>query len=431
LKYAFIAAATSKESAYEHVIQGKEHGALTYFLAQQLRAAKAGATYRDVMDGVITNVSANYPLQHPQLEGTEADQNVFGDASSLAGTYVEVLSVAGAKVTLATGGVQGATVGSVYDVYPPGSKKFAPPDQPVVKVRLTKVDDFSSEGAVLPGGKIPGANLATASRAVEREHRYASANLAVFIDGADSSPALRDIRSALQPLKYISIVSNRKVCQVQLKQVPGGVELLAPDSSLLSPPHDASDKAGVDHLVDEVKAWAKYFNILAIRNAATGIELQFAVSPARGAPGRPGNPVAVVEGQKVVATLQNNADRDLYIAILDLSSDGSISVVYPTDQGAKEVLKTGSTLTQDFTVSVVQGRTQETDILKVFASYKPIDLSSLNQNSIRGAAIETGPPDPLQALLNDSTGTRGLTPADSTALGTWTTVQKVLVIKKK
>src|SRR5262249_22102004 len=61
LKYAFIAAATSKESAYEHLSQGSEHGALTYFLTQQLRSAKAGATYRDVMDSVIGNVTANYP----------------------------------------------------------------------------------------------------------------------------------------------------------------------------------------------------------------------------------------------------------------------------------------------------------------------------------------------------------------------------------
>src|SRR6516165_8323166 len=83
LKYAFIAAATSKESAYEHISGGKDHGAMTFFLTQQLRASKAGATYRDVMDGVVSNVTANYPAQHPQLEGAQADQYVFGDAASL------------------------------------------------------------------------------------------------------------------------------------------------------------------------------------------------------------------------------------------------------------------------------------------------------------------------------------------------------------
>ena len=120
--YTLIAAATSKEDAFEHFAGGKDHGALTYFLAQQLRSAKAGATYRDIMDSVIGNVTANYPAQHPQLEGAEADQFIFGDGSSLAHAYVTASAVDAHRVTLEVGQVQGATAGSVYDIYPPGSK---------------------------------------------------------------------------------------------------------------------------------------------------------------------------------------------------------------------------------------------------------------------------------------------------------------------
>ena len=131
-KFAFISAATSKENAFEHFAEGKDHGSLTYFLARQLRAAGAGATYRDVMDSVIGNVTANYPTQHPSLEGVEADQHVFGDGTSLAGTYVPASpsQLDAKRATLNIGQVQGATVGSTYDVYPPGSKKFAPPERP-------------------------------------------------------------------------------------------------------------------------------------------------------------------------------------------------------------------------------------------------------------------------------------------------------------
>jgi len=87
-KYTRIAAATSKEDAFEHFTEGKDHGALTYFLTRQLRSAGAGATYRDVMDAVFGNVTANYPAQRPQLEGAEADQHVFRDSSSLTQTYI-------------------------------------------------------------------------------------------------------------------------------------------------------------------------------------------------------------------------------------------------------------------------------------------------------------------------------------------------------
>src|SRR5215469_9924749 len=59
-KFAFISAASSRESAFEHPAEGTEHGALTYFLTRELRNAGDGATYRDVMDKVIGNVAAYY-----------------------------------------------------------------------------------------------------------------------------------------------------------------------------------------------------------------------------------------------------------------------------------------------------------------------------------------------------------------------------------
>src|SRR5262249_3649933 len=200
LKYAFIAAATSKESAYEHLSQGREHGALTYFLTQQLRSAKAGATYRDVMDGVIGNVTANYPAQHPQLEGAEADQRLFGDSSSVARSYVLATPLDPRRASLAIGEVEGATKDSVYEVYAPGSRKFAPPEQPVAKVQLTTVGPFSSEAKIISG------KIAAASRAVEREHRYGSAKTRLYLSGLQSSTVLQSIRNALQPLPYIEVV---------------------------------------------------------------------------------------------------------------------------------------------------------------------------------------------------------------------------------
>jgi hypothetical protein len=144
-KYSTIAAVTSKEDAFEHFAEGKDHGALTYFLTRQLRSAGAGATYRDVMDAVFGNVTANYPAQHPQLEGAEADQHVFGDATSLAQVYVLASPLDRLRVSLDAGQVQGATKGSIYDVYGPGIKKFAPPERPTGRIELTKIDAFDSE----------------------------------------------------------------------------------------------------------------------------------------------------------------------------------------------------------------------------------------------------------------------------------------------
>ena len=431
-KFAAIAAATSRESAFEHFVDRKDHGALTYFLVRQLRSAKAGVTYRDVMDNVAGDVTANYPSQHPSLEGAEADQYVFGDGSSLARVYVtaspSLLTPHG--VTLGVGQVQGATVGSAYDVYPPGSKKFAPPEKPAARVRLASAGELASEAKF-----ISGASIAPGSRAVEREHQYGKLRLRVFLDGVDSSATLQSIRTALQALTNVELADRPSTCNMQLKEAGGRIQTLGADSTTLSTPVSVSDSGVVDRVVDQVKSWAKWFSVLSIRNPHSEIELQFTISGSqtRDPMARVGRPdMGVWEGEKIDAALTNGGDRDVYVAILDLSSDGSVSVVYPVEQGAMEVLKPNQKLSRTFTTFVPKGRSVVTDILKVFASYKPIDLRPLTQGTIRDIGQEES--DPLQALLNDSSGgTRGLSrvltkPAD---LGTWASVQRVLVVKRR
>lgn len=431
-KFAFIAAATSKENAFEHFADGKDHGALTYFLARQLRTAKAGATYRDVMDSVIGNVTANYPAQHPQLEGAEADQYVFGDGSSLARVYVVATPLDAHRASLDVGQAEGATVGSVYEVYPPGTRKFAPPEKPVARVELTRVDAFASEAKLLSGARI-----APFSRAVERQHSYGASKMRVFFDNSEASPALRSIREALAPLKYIEVTSEPAICNLQVREFRGRIQTLAADYTTLSTPIPVTDPSVVDRVVEQIRQWAKWFNVLSIDNAHPEISLQFALkgSQTRDPMARVGKPDAgLFAGENVEATLENDAERDLYIAILDLSSDGSISVVYPAEQGAEEVLKPGLTLSREFTTFVPKGRSIVTDILKVFASYKPIDLSPLTQGQIRGVPEPTGEVDPLEELLIDSAGmTRGVVPVLSHPLdlGQWTTVQRVLIVRRE
>jgi len=168
------------------------------------------------MDSVTGNVTAIYPAQHPQLEGAEADQYVFGDASSLAQTYVVASPLEGLRVSLEVGQVQGATVGSTYEVYRPGTKKLAPPEKPVAKVELTKVEAFSSEGKIISGGRI-----APSSRAAEREHRYCRATMRLYIDGLEASPTLQSIKAALEPFKYIEVVNEPPICHMRLREERG------------------------------------------------------------------------------------------------------------------------------------------------------------------------------------------------------------------
>jgi caspase domain-containing protein len=427
-KFVSIAAATSRESAFEHFADGEDHGALTYFLTQQLRIAKAGATYRDVVDVVQANIRANFYNQTVSVEGADADQYVFGDRTSLARTYVMASpsSITSHAVTLSTGQVHGATVGSTYDIYAPGSKKFAPPERPVAKVRLAAVGPFTSEATYVSSGSVT-----AASRAVEREHKFGRLRLRVFLDGVENSAPLQSIKSALEPLANIEVVGKISICNIQLREAGERILTLGADSTTLSPPVAVSDPNVVEKIVGQIKGWAKWFNILSIRNPSSEIELQFTLagSQTRDPMARVGKPdMGLKVGEKVDATITNNSARDIYIYMLDLSSDGSISMVYPKEAGVQEVLKPGLRLTRTLTATLPAGRDRVEDILKVFGSYKPINLSVLEQPQIRDAVEEE-----LQQLLAVAAGgTRGLTAdqAPPMVLGQWGVAQRLVVVRR-
>jgi hypothetical protein len=443
-KFAFLSAATSRETAFEYFADGKDHGALTYFLSRELRASRGETTYRDIMDAVSASVNANFPGQHPTLEGAEGDQRVFGDVSSLTRNYVRAApSVQDVKsVTLDVGQVEGATVGSIYDVYPPGSREFAPPETPVARVRISSVDESTSEAVLLSGG-----NVRVASRAVEREHRFGKSRMRLFIDAPPDSSVIQSIEASLAKVNYINIVDKPTLCTMQLRLDENKLETLGADATTLSPPVSASDPAAVAGVVAQLKLWAKWFNVLSIRNPQSDITLRLALSIDQTRDGSTSSGRAnftVNEGDAVRATVSNLSKHDVYVAIVDLAGDGSISVIYPGIQGEQEVLKPGGSLVRSFPSFIPEGRSTVTDVLKVFASYKPIDLNPLTQERIRDPRTsmersfdpdeEQPGTDPLRALLMDSAAvTRDLkiVPADPIELATWTTIQAGLIVKKR
>src|SRR6185503_13910724 len=121
--YVLIAGCRDEEVANEFTPPDSDesHGALTYFLAKELTEARSGVSYRDVFERAAANVIARKPRQHPQMEG-RVDRAVFGVTELLPMDFAKVLSRVDDRVTLNRGSVHGMTVGSVYRVYPQGTK---------------------------------------------------------------------------------------------------------------------------------------------------------------------------------------------------------------------------------------------------------------------------------------------------------------------
>jgi Caspase domain len=454
--FALIAASTSKESAFEQTcLGGREHGALTCSLIQQLQIAKPNSTWRDVMDPVISNVTAEFPAQHPQLEGAKADQQIFGAAVSLSQSYVPASPLDRTRITLAQGAASGMTAGSTFDIYRPGTKQFKAPEKPTGTAQIVSVGDFTSEARLLPGGSGP---VLPGSRAIERIHRYEKSRLRLYLHEKEKSNTLQALSLALVRLPEMEIVTDPARCNLQLEQTGGAIAILSADHQTRSKPVSINSADAVDHLVDELRAWARWYNVLAIKSAFPGPDIQVNIAAGQGEVTRdPFQNVgkadaAVMAGDKVSIRVMNNSARDLYITILDLSTDGSISIIYPDVAGASEVLKPSLSILPVFEAFVPADTHSVTDTLKVFASTGPIDLRPLARDRIRGADDVPHPlvadgSDPLNDLLAEAGGiSRGLRPegsssaADSSLPGpvpepakvaNWNTAEKTLLINGK
>jgi len=432
-KYVLLAGCRSKEVSFEYQVEGRSHGALTYFLAQELRAAGAGTTYRDVMDKVMGEVSAAYPGQHPQLEGTKAENYVFSDASSIAAPYVLVSPKQGG-VELKAGEVQGLTKGSLYDVYGPTSKRFSNPEKPVARVELTKVEPYMSEARIISGGAV-----LEASRAIERKHEYSDRKLIVHYLDLEKSAALRSIKAELDKLKFIVAAPQATGYQLLLREdrLRKAIVTEGGDPSEISPPVSLGDSDVVPRVVDQIQQWAKWFNVLSIESRAPAYTVRVTVQVVED--GRARSPfgredqadIALEEGDEFELVVENTAGRDLYLSVLDLESTGAISQVFPEVVGAAEILPAGASWKRKLRTTLPAGRDSIRDALKVFATISPIDLRPLTLPPVRGGETRgAAGQDPLNQLIeNAATGvTRGTLRVDSDS---WVSVTRFVEVRKK
>lgn len=74
MKEVLLSGCTDKEYSYDALIEGKYHGAMTYFALKAIREANYEITFRQLHTRLRTLVDdAGYP-QHPQMEGRSANK---------------------------------------------------------------------------------------------------------------------------------------------------------------------------------------------------------------------------------------------------------------------------------------------------------------------------------------------------------------------
>ena len=427
--YVLLSGARSDQLAYEHYSDGFTYGAFTYHLSSALMNADGAVTYRDVMDRVRTDVTRFYVRQEPQIEGAQLDYHVFTDSSSAADApYFLADGDSDGRVTLRAGDVHGITRSSVYDVFEPGTRRFAE-TTPMAQIEVEKVEAFLSQARLLRGDAVP-----LAARAVERRRAAPNRQLYLAYDDIENSAVLRAVKSELDGLSHLRTVPSDSGYNILLRESDDRVLIEGADTSLVTAaiPADAPDVA--DRVADEVYHWTRWFNVLSIENPNPRLDVTFEISatdPVEGSRNpfeQPDQIEGIVyEGEEFACTVTNNSAQDLFVTLLDLTSNGTVASIYPYPHGASELLPAGRSVTRRFTASVDGPGESSKDILKLFVTSSPVDLSALAQTTRRDAGQSDVSDEPLEQYLSQAMlGTsRSVQPIE---LGSWMTAQRAILI---
>jgi hypothetical protein len=399
------------------------------------------------MDQVKKAVTAKYNTQHPQLEGPGEDQLVFGTKSLPPLPYVPVKKDTDRTVTLLAGQVHGVTEGSVYDVYPPGTKSFGRDLKPIAQITIIEVETTSSRAKISKGGPVP-----DESRAVEREHHWPDPILRIHFMFEDPetkkpgpSPTLQKVREELSGFKHITSVptaSNYDLLLREKHEPKTGKRYIITeggDPTEISPRVPVEEPEAVDRVVEQVTQWAKWYNILNIKNANSEFKIDVELKPHGSAAGRGQLPdkevnLALPPEEKFTIEITNRSPKDVYIALLDLCSDGSVSLIFPTG-GEQELIEHGRTLGKTLRTNLPDGKDSIRDVLKVIATNSYADFRFLKQSAVRGGQTlgdtrgKAG--NPLEELLAGATMGSTRSGVKLVEVGNWSTVDRVLEVRSK
>ena len=328
------------------------------------------------------------------LSGINKDNVIFGDTSVLTQTFVEASgNTAKGDVTLQAGAVQGVTKGSVYDVYAPGTKSFDS-KKPLASATVAEVGSFESR-ATLKRAAIIQDN----SRAIEKIHVYSDQKLKIYFQSPGGSPILSSVAAKLSVESNLAVAIDPAGCQLRISDEGGKIGIYGPDPKKVLSSIDDKEPSAEQSLLNDIGLWVKWYNILAIHNDRPGIEVK--VKVIQDNPGTESDDGSFVmhPKDKFRLSFENDSGQDLYLAVLYLAESGKVKTVY---QSGSALPPAGKFATYDFQASLPDGRTATTDILKIFATDKPVDFSFLNQEAAVGSAKglrPRGAQSPLGQLL--------------------------------
>ena len=429
--YVVIAACRPNEYAFEYAFDPNSRdrsGALTHWLLDTLRQQTSTMTYKDLHDRLNGKIRSQFAQQTPMLVG-DADRLIFGSDRSDIQYSIPVLAVDSIKntVRLEAGQATGLRLGAEFAIYPNGTQDFSNPDD---RLAIVKIDDLGSTTSQGPLESILGQQTVdegdVAILIAASTNLVKKVQLVLQQQFDDEENALKTVRSLLALNPWLTLVEAGIPTHYTIVVNSEGAYEIGDRSGIAIPnlrPVVKVDEPNVARkVVDRLVHLAKYHSIEALdnfdKNSPLFSKLQVSwagklahYDPADPIPDvfdtfddtfdDPTNPI-VRSGECAFLKIQNNFNRAVNIAVLDLQSDWAIHQAHPIDPGAKfEVLDAGQTTTIPFPLTTGEGYSESVDIIKVFAAidspnFRWLELPALDQ-PLKSMVSRSG--DPLEALF--------------------------------
>ena len=480
-RYVLLAACGTDESAYEYRVDGAngtvKHGALTYFLARELRAAPSGSTYRDVFERVRRQVKSAYSRQTPQMEGTR-DRELFGVRDLQPMVFIGVTGRAGSSVTLAGGAAMDVTVGSEWSIHRSSAKR--PDDQSRLgHVRVTACGALTCEAQIIEESTV-GA-IVEGTRAVEERRGQGSRPFTVLIDAAVDAAAASELTGLIRSRPLLATVTGGAPADArayllqprqtvregdpvpQLGLLQAATWAIVGADGMLAVRPRIAEPGAAGAIVEKLVLLAKYRNALQIENPDLASDLRGKVqltlrwrrpdgSWVDATADQTNGDVVFEEGDRLAITVTNDTDRTLYIAALNFGLTDVIAQLYPPT-GASEPFAPRRSITygeregeemelsfpHDFPfVSPVdeQSAVHGLEYIKLFVTSQPADFGPILQGTTRSSnrADSSGRLDsPLAELLASALegGTRDIQRVSRPPNEQWTTVTRSFTLRRR
>jgi len=412
--YVLISAARPTELANEYMEDADlTEGALTHFLCRRLEGAPTGATYRDVALGVSNDVSALFPSQHPQIEGGRADALLFQTALVATDASVNVSPVSATRVHLDAGEIAGLTAGSELKVYPPFTKKFDGSIPSNASVRVVAARPFDADAEIVAG------TIAPLSRAAIDVGSYVNPSVSIFY--AANPAAVAEVKEKLRGVSLIREATSEARAELILADAGKGLVLKGADLRPLLVV-DASASA-TKRIANAAIQWAKWLNVQKLGNSLSDLPVRMSLELPAGSRGN-----ELMDGDALIVNIQNDSSQPVYVTLLDLSSDGSVSIWYPLSDQV-DAVAAGKPLRKQIDMFVPDGVTHVSDTVKLIATTTQIDAGLFVQPPITDSRAAIGKT--ALDLLFESFASGGSRNGRPSAVTSWMTSSQTVTVRAR